>query len=384
MSSAHTEPNVGAPLVSDTKPSTPAFFSLLEQLRALAALAVVWCHLVGYALEALGRTWLPHDLVSRFVEKPLEIVNYFGWFGVAVFFFISGFVITNAASRERSREFIVKRLLRIYPPLVGAVTLALLLSAVSGNPIKGSVTDSVSVLDYVSNITLVNHFVGPRALILAVAWTLAVEMFFYVAMWITRPLLARAPWAVSPLILAAVLVLVLLQPLSSWLALPALTAAFVPLLVLGQLCYLIVSKSVRPWIALLGMVAAWGIYILATERLYPEELVPGNSYPENALLAFLLFVAALFAEGRIRPSRVLGVVAKRSYSLYLVHGPLGLTIIGAIANNTPLPFTVILGIALVAVAAATELSYRFIERPSIRLGKRLFSRNPTTLEGQRS
>ncbi|MDO9396682.1 MAG: hypothetical protein Q7T71_09075, partial [Herbiconiux sp.] len=88
--------------------------------------------------------------------------------------------------------------------------------------------------------------------------------------------------------------------------------------------------------------------------------------------ALLLFVIAVLAEGRVRPFRPLAVLARRSYSLYMIHGPLGLTVLSLLSLRTSLPFTLELGIALAVVAAATELCYRFVERPSQRLARRLF------------
>jgi exopolysaccharide production protein ExoZ len=64
----------------------------------------------------------------------------------------------------------------------------------------------------------------------------------------------------------------------------------------------------------------------------------------------------------------------RSYSLYLVHVPVGFTILTALVVTAKLPYTVALLVALVAVAIVTELAYRFVEKPSIRLGRRLTTR----------
>jgi peptidoglycan/LPS O-acetylase OafA/YrhL len=350
------------------------FYSLLDQLRGIAALLVVWAHLVGYFLEASGRSWLPYSLVNRFIQAPLAIVESFGWFGVALFFFISGFVITHAASRETGREFIVKRLLRIYPPLVFAVLLALVVDWLGHNMPAGSSGPGLSFWDVFANFSLVNYAAAPRAVILVVAWTLAVEMSFYLIMWGLKKLIPRFSLLLSPAVLALVVVLMLLSGPSPAVFFLTITTGFLPVLVLGQICYLVATKRVSLPVGALYGIAAWVIFILSLERTYPQNLVPTYSYPANAMLAFLLFLAAILAEGRVRPLRGLSVLAKRSYSLYLVHGPLGLTILGLLAVGTTIPYTVELIIALAAVAAATEVCYRFVERPTQRLGRRLFPR----------
>jgi peptidoglycan/LPS O-acetylase OafA/YrhL len=350
------------------------FYGLLDQLRGLAALSVVWAHLVGYFLEASGRSWPPFAFVERFFQVPLGIVGDFGYFGVSLFFFISGFVITHAGTRESGTEFIVKRVLRIYPPLIFAISLVLFLAWFAGGPLAGVDTASLTVVDVLSNFSLANYVYQPRTILLTVTWTLAVEMMFYLFMWALRGLLVRRAIVVSPLILLGILVLILTRDLSSSSFIIAHTAVAVALLVIGQLCYLVATKRIPLWVASLYGVAAWGLYIYGTGKLTPERLADGNLFPQNAVLAFLAFLTAVLVEGRLRPSKLLGVVAKRSYSLYLVHASLGLTILGALNAYTKVPYTVALLVAVIAVGIVTEISYRFVERPSIRLGKYLSGR----------
>jgi peptidoglycan/LPS O-acetylase OafA/YrhL len=350
------------------------FYGLLNLLRGLAALMVVWAHLVGYYLEVTDRSWWPFYAVHRFIEIPMGIVENFGYLGVALFFFISGFVITHAGTRETSTEFILKRVLRIYPPLIFAILLVLFLAWFTGGPINGVDGAPFNLLDLLANFSLANYTFQPRSVLLTVAWTLAVEMMFYLLMWATRGLLAKRAWLVSPVILVVIGVLLATSGLTSSGYVIALTAVNVPLLVIGQVCYFVATKRIPLWLAAVYGVVAWGLYVWGTERLNPGQLVDGNLYPSNAVLAFLLFIVAVLAEGRLRPSRVMGVVAKRSYSLYLVHASLGLTILGTFNTYTDLPYTFTLLVALVAVAIVTEISYRFVEKPSIQLGKRVSRR----------
>ncbi|MDO9397915.1 MAG: acyltransferase family protein, partial [Herbiconiux sp.] len=273
----------------------PGFFGLLDQLRGVAALLVVWAHLVGYFLEASGRSWLPFSAVDRFVEAPLAIVESFGWFGVALFFFISGFVITHAASRETGREFIVKRLLRIYPPLVVAVLLALALSGLNDTVAVRGDGGALTGWDVAANLTLVNYVVSPRAVILVVAWTLAVEMTFYLIMWAARGLIARRALLLSPVVLAVVVLVLVTSPVHESIRFGLITVGMVPLLVIGQLCYLVAMQRVGLRFGVVGAFAAWLVWILSMERIYPDNLVPESSYPVNALYALLLFVIAVLA-----------------------------------------------------------------------------------------
>lgn len=362
-----------SPSPAPTAVRRAGFYGLLDQLRALAALAVVWSHLVGYYLSVTGGTWLPATAVDRLVEQPVGIIQDFGWFGVAVFFFISGFVITHAAFRERGAEFALKRLLRIYPPLIAAVLVAVAAGAVLGVPATRLDGSPLTVLDVVANATLLNQVVFADAYILTVAWTLAVEVAFYALMWALHPVLRRAPWVPALVILAVSAAVSLVVPIVGWPGRLANVLAFLPLLVLGQALYLTVTRRVPAWLGLALGGASWVVFVLCLNRVYPDRATVDNNYAANAAVAFLLVVVAVLAEGRLPATRPLGVVAKRSYSLYLVHGPLGLNIMGRV-DDTGLPYPVVLLIALVAIAIVTEAVYRFVERPSIELGRRLARR----------
>ena len=356
------------PAVPTSAPVRGSFYGLLDQLRALAALAVVWAHLVGYYMSVTGATWLPAAAVDKVVERPVGVIHDFGWFGVAVFFFISGFVITHAAFREGSTEFAVKRLLRIYPPLLAAVLIAIAAGAILGVPATRLDGAPLTLLDVAANATLLNHVVLADAYILTVAWTLAVEVAFYALMWALHPLTRRAPWATALVIIAVSTLASLLLPDEGWTGRIAQILTFLPLLVMGQALYLTVTRRVPLLLGLALGGAGWVAFVACLGAVYPERTTVDNNYAANAAVAFLLVVIAVLAEGRFPATRVLAVVAKRSYSLYLVHGPLGLNVMGRL-DDTGWPYPVVLLIALLVIAVVTEAVYRFVERPSIALGK---------------
>lgn len=90
--------------------------NFISILRGPAALLVMWDHLVGTYLDQSGQSWRLLELVRNYVTKPLAIIQDFGFFAVALFFLISGFIITYIAQRETALQFTVRRIFRIYPP----------------------------------------------------------------------------------------------------------------------------------------------------------------------------------------------------------------------------------------------------------------------------
>jgi exopolysaccharide production protein ExoZ len=340
------------------------FFGLIDQLRGVGALLVVYSHLVANFLASRHREWVVDRGVNVFVHNPLHAELNFGWPGVALFFFVSGFVVTQSAERESSGEYVLKRLLRIYPPLIVTVLLVAVM-AHSGTLVTGlsGVPSAVQVL---LGASLANYLVLAQPLLVVVGWTLVIEMFFYLALWATRPVLIRIPGAVPVVLLLAVTAIVAVHDrLGTTFALAAAFVAFVPLLVLGQIVYLVVQDRIVPWVGGLLGCAAWMAFVYGMRQTSPLFYDPKASFMANSALAFCVFVIAVLLEGRIKPSRPLAAVARRSYSLYLLHVPVGFTLLAALVDQAHLAYP---------LALAIELAFRFVERPSIRLGRRLTAR----------
>ncbi len=342
-------------------------FVLVDQLRALGALAVLWSHLVGAWLDANDRSWTGLDLGQAILTDPLGLRTNLGSFGVALFFFVSGFVITHAAYRETGRQFIVRRLLRIYPPLFFAVLVTWLVSVVFLTPTAAGGPDH-----WLLQATLANWAISPLVIAIPVTWTLFIEVAFYLIVWASKPLLTRFTAGVPIAVLAvSAFCAVAMNSLGPSFFEAAHSLILLPVLAIGQLTYLVLTRRL-PLLAGAGLaVASWLLLLYGLRQSRPEQI--GEDMPWGASIAFagLLFLLAVTLEGRFSGSRVLTVVAKRTYSVYLLHWPIGMTALTVTVIGLHLPYTVGLVIALVLVAGFTELSYRFVERPWIALSRRI-------------
>lgn len=117
-----------------------------------------------------------------------------GWLGVAVFYTLSGFLITKLLLEERDRDgrvdvlaFYRRRARRLLPALWFAVGSVLLFSAVTGWLDKAWI-GCVAALGYVGNfVWMSGHDLGP----VGDTYTLAVEEHFYLAWPWLFPLVAR-------------------------------------------------------------------------------------------------------------------------------------------------------------------------------------------------
>ncbi len=180
-------PDAGQPLVA----SAPAvgranYIPSLDGVRALAVTIV-----------ALSHVW--EDL-------PIP-----GRFGVTVFFFLSGFLITTLLLREHEdtgmidlRAFWARRLIRLMPPLIIVLVGTYVAQAIGAVPGSASARGFFSQLFYFANYHLV-FFDGiteiPGGTV--IFWSLAVEEHFY----LVYPIVFAAGIAVRGKRLANVLIL---------------------------------------------------------------------------------------------------------------------------------------------------------------------------------
>lgn len=156
--------------------------AIVEELRGIAALSVAWFHFTN------GN---PHFLEDGAVKAS----GSFGWVGVHVFFVISGFVVPFAMYRARYDmlslpRFLAKRLLRLEPPYLACVLLAVVLAFVSswvpgyrGAPLELDPTQIALHVGYLVGFT-------QHAWLNPVFWSLAIEFQFYLTIALIFPLIA--------------------------------------------------------------------------------------------------------------------------------------------------------------------------------------------------
>src|SRR5579859_2977962 len=226
-------------------PEPVSRYVFLDYLRALAAWLVVWDHFGNIMPRGLGHVFGPAEWVRHNITGPLGIIQDFGWFGVALFFLISGFIISDRARVESVYVFAVRRVLRIYPMLAVAVLLSAAFVAA-----RTDVNPSAVLL----NLTLANYVIYPQVVLLGVAWTLIIEMIFYGLTAATQ--FARgSPHRIAFNLAATALVIWKRGAFGLDFGLFATATAYLPVLVMGQTVYW--------WMARRRLSAAWGLAYLA-------------------------------------------------------------------------------------------------------------------------
>lgn len=286
----------------------------MDGLRGIAALVVV----VGH-FTATFSTYYPAAPTSSFQLQ-------YGQFGVQLFFLISGFVILMTAERaKRASDFAISRLTRLYPAYWIAVVISILVGSLVNVP-----GTQLTPLETLLNFTMIQRLLLVPD-VNGAFWTLAVEMQFYVIVFlvlaITKCRLSDAlvRWLVAGWLGIAVIsasAAEIMAPGVDIAAAPVLVRAMVnvtlaeygPLFCLGMLLYMARRNGRFEWLTIPALVSA----TLCAYLLHA---------PTYALI--VASIGLFFAVVALRPStRLLRFppllwLGKISYSLYIVHVVVG-------------------------------------------------------------
>jgi len=344
-------------------------YAHLDALRAVAALAVMVEHLFGDLLRQAPAATGPMSTLARSVVENLSL----GRFGVVLFFLISGFVVPFSITGERPlRHFAISRLFRLYPAFWLALAVLAAMAWLSGD-VPGTAT-------VLANLTMAPPLFG-QPWLSPIHWTLFVELVFY---GLVALLFAVGALRQVGALLALSLVLIAATVLPVQLRTHGITS--LPVQYLGlHLSFLLLGLLLRLWLveerrgarlAAMVLVLAQLAGVLSVAQF---SLARGDNFIMEGLrpvlaayvLAFAVFLAAIRLE---RPRSVLlARIGLTSYSMYLFHGS-----VNALVYRV-LPLTGELGDIATMLActgltlALSLLVYRMVERPMIRLGRRIAS-----------
>jgi peptidoglycan/LPS O-acetylase OafA/YrhL len=359
---------------ADSAPSSAGRLHHVDALRAVAALLVLWMHVseIYYQLS-------PATLRSRWLYDGALEIN-FGRLGVVLFFAISGFVVPFSLRRGSPapvRDFLLRRVLRIAP----LYWLSIPLGAYACHIIWGrSFPPSVMLLD----MTLLQEWFGWPAP-MGLYWTLALEMLFYLCC-AALLYLRRIDDYVWIAIVATGLIAVHVASLALHHRGDFTTIPYLKSLWYFHLGIMFWGTLYRAWTDgrlrdPFSRTCTWAIafFLLLAYPIYCRFVIalPLNYYAAYPLAIAVFVLGTTIAKIRWRPLVWAGEV---SYSIYLMHPIVFNLLLWLLQRAGPdswwrtrhLGFYLVLN-ALVTLAVAA-LTYRWIEKPAIALGRRLSSR----------
>lgn len=347
--------------------SSATYLPSLDGMRALSILLVLGAHILTNAIP--------------------------GGYGVFLFFIISGFLITRLSLASATEytgasfyilSFYAKRFFRLYP-----VVVVYCLVICSIYFFKEGDIDSVeplSALFYFANYLVSIRSIQNEAFQMPfkVFWSLSLEEHFYIAFPIILILLRFEPLRILR-VAAVIAAFSIVSRFLFVMFIPELAESHVVYMQtpfrLDAICYGVMLACLcdlawgRKLLARLSTNLAW-ILAFVSICLSVAILDPWQEVFRDPLMAFGMCVAIVslsFNENprfahtilNLRPLRWIGTI---SYSLYVWHIPVGITV----KQFSDTSFGVISAILLSIVVAA--LSYYVIEAPFIRMGRRLLSK----------
>lgn len=339
----------------------------LTSLRFFAALMVFFSHL-----------HFLRESPSREVSELFSNVLYEGYIGVTFFFILSGFILSYAY-QERSlgggeySNYIISRVARIFP--LHLVTLVICV------PVMLFASESLSLANLIANGTLTQAFFSDSTIYFsfnAPAWSLSVEMFFY--LFFPFLVVIRSWWLVLLLALVIMLKLLLSITISSeaihyymYISPPLRVADFIAGLLLFRLYSAFKIES-----------SAIATALQALSLIFLGLLVSLSSAATQALrydiyyIAPMMFIILAFSYqnghlARLISARPLIVLGEASFAFYLIH-QIVIRVGQAFRGRAGLPNHVGVDIVLstVYLLAAVILSlivFKYYERPANKFTK---------------
>jgi len=385
----------------------------LDGLRGVGAFVVVLYHcvlVVPAMAQLLSIGPYPAHTPAAFSVQwwldrtPLRLV-WGGHEAVLVFFVLSGFVLTlplrpGAQGGRGWSAYYVRRLLRLYVPVWGALVLAYALaSAVTRDTSFGStwlrVHPQPHVATAVKDAILVRGVSNLDSPLWSLQWEVLFSLLlpvFVVILWAIR---VERWWRPAIVLLAMASVLAEVPAVRHALPQAWITDGllqYMPVFVIGMVLCLVRARLSGLWQAIrppMRTAIIVAVVVLVPARSYVSTGPGAEREAVTALLGFVavlavavLVVLALVSSRvssalRTRPMQWLGT---RSFSIYLIHEPIVVSAALLLHADSPWPWALIAVVVIAVSLLMAEGFYRVVERPahllSRAVGRRVQGRRP--------
>ena len=364
--------------------SSGRYMPEIDGLRFVAIMAVILYHSHVFFFAKP----IPDSICSPISWDWLNYAMGHGWFGVQVFFVISGFVLALPFASQHLegkravdlKNYYSRRVVRIGFPYIIALTAGLITSLALGMQFSEALRCYALGLIY-SYSAFSDGLLNP---ILYVSWTLEIEIQFY----LLAPLLGkvfalRSSWArISTLVISMFAICLLSDELSRWLSTELRAHS-----ILGQLQFflaglLLAEFYISYWkhrSSRAEVRCIWDFVGICAWLFIPFSLHLEGFSHWRAFLVLLAFSCVLKGSllKRILSFRLFSTIGGMCYSIYLFHGAcLEIFVRHVFAlfieeSTGVWPRNLfLLGILTTMTILTCCLAYYFIERPSMMWGSK--------------
>ncbi|MCZ8516496.1 acyltransferase [Paenibacillus filicis] len=350
----------------------------LDSLRGIAALIVVIFHcwvLLDVPLKIKSNIWY----------TPFAFLIS-GHQSVIVFFLLSGFVLALPFLRGvkvNYYKFMIKRLCRIYIPYLFAIIVGITCRYLfNQNVLPGHWSGSLNLAVYLNHLVLISSF--SQNYFVPVIWSLVHEMRISILFPLIMFLVINLNWRINLLIGA----------LSSLIGITLLrfdsgadmftnyydTFHYIFIFIMGAL----VAKHKEDLIHIfnkfkhniLFVILNFVVYVFGYKYIsYYGGALPSKVSDWLTAFAGVVFIIAILGKqswGNVLRKKIFTYLGQISYSIYLFHILILITLINVFHNK--LHDSIIFILTIILTLIVSSLTYFIVERPSIRLGKILTSK----------
>jgi peptidoglycan/LPS O-acetylase OafA/YrhL len=337
----------------------------LDGLRFVAIMLVAGFHYFSaWTPPGNARNYYPY---GGALARVFDQVFSYGHLGVQLFFIVSGFVITMTLARCGTiGEFAARRFARLWPTMLLAALVTFAFLSADNSLFQPAALDFIpsltftdpSVFDALTNTTRFEWMDSAY-------WSLVVEVKFYALIAIIYFTSGRSFKAV---LLAVATGVAVLAGAAAAIDAPVLRDIMQDVFISGHLSWFMIGiggyfwfRGERAWALAFSMAGL--LPLLAYSALRRDPVVATSAVAFTALFYAAL---ALPIATRVLTWRPVALLGAASYSFYLLHQEIGVTLIHEIAGALGLSPGLSLIVPLLVTAligAASVLIYRFYETP---------------------
>ena len=293
----------------------------LDILRFIAAMLVV-----GYHYLFLGG----HNGQFMAIDLGLDETGIrFAYYGVHLFFMISGFVILWTVQDNDPVNFSISRIARLWPAMAICSAITALVTVWYAQP-----PFEATLAQWLANLTFLAPSFG-QPFMDGVYWTIVLELIFY--FWIAILMIARI---MPRYVVEVALVWLYFCAINElWLGSQVLNhglmTAYGPWFIIGMLSFQLWSRgwdSVVAFILLVAVAMSMALtYLDHRDAIANEQVLPGYSgiLLVNGL-AIGAFLLAVFSKRSVPASRLVLAIGALTYPLYLLHQHVGYMMINTL------------------------------------------------------
>ena len=311
----------------------------LDGLRGLAAIFVVFYHYFQHYDSLYGHSFVVPDVFT------------IGYYGVHLFFMISGFVIYLTISKcKLLMDFVWSRLSRLFPAYWFAIISTTLVVSYFGLPGR-----DVDTFDMLANFTMLQGYLG-IANVDGVYWTLALELAFYFWMGVIWSL--GKVNQLEKILLIWVSVAACLTFYKFGLVIePVIEKAFllswIEYFAAGVCFYKFKTNTATVWTVMLLLGCLCAIFME-----YPTIIALGIS------TFFLIWWWVITGHGKFLGNKYFAYFGVISYSLYLLHQNIGYVLIRKSYEYEMPPLLAIFVTLIILIFMASAVT-KYLEKPSL-------------------